>query len=294
MHQEALSHVELFCTNCRAFEGRVIQHRLMLIPETTNGVYVITGCLECTNCKKRYPIVDGVPMIIQGTSGCESNVAQYLDAHYGNINTQYWLEMNSVKAKGLTLDAGCSVGRYTFECAKEGFAVGLDVNFEHLKMAAEIQRTGEITYNRKTRALSVESIVSGFIPSNNVMFIAADIHNPPFKMDTFDFISALNVIDSVSHPLTALGQIDAMLKPEGTLFLSTPYAWNPGISEEWLETKEIEPHQFVKLLLTGEKVPECGFNYRIIEQKRNIPWYLRTQDTLEFTYLVDKIVAEKY
>jgi SAM-dependent methyltransferase len=237
MRKDALTHVELYCTTCRTFEDRVIQHRLMLIPETTNGVYVLTGRLECTNCRKRYPIIDGVPMMIEGSSSCEDHISQYLDAHYGSINGSYWQEMNSVKATGLSLDAGCSVGRHTFECAKKGFAVGLDVNFEHLKLASGIQRTGKITYNRKTRSLGAEEKVSDFIPPSNVLFILADIHNPPFRMETFDHISALNVIDSVRRPLTALGQMDAMLRRHGTLFLSTPYVWNSRISEEWLESE---------------------------------------------------------
>jgi SAM-dependent methyltransferase len=294
MHQDALSHVELFCISCRTFAGRVMQHQLMLIPQKTEGDYVLTGWLECPNCKKRYPIVEGVPILVQAYSNDGDHLAQYIEAHYEIINTGYWQEMNSAKPKGLSLDAGCSVGRYTFECAKNGFAVGLDINFEMLKLAVEVQRTGKIKYRRKTRSLGEEKKVSNFSPSNNVLFILADIHNPPFKMETFDFISALNLLDSIKRPLIALGQMDAMLKPRGTLFLSTPYVWNSSISEEWLETEEIEPHEFVRLLLTGRKMPECGFNYRIIRQNKNIPWRLRQQDTLQFTYLVDKIVAEKY
>lgn len=293
MHRDALKHVDLHCTSCRTFEGQVTQYKLVLIPEETQGEYVVTGWLECSYCKKRYQIVEGVPHLIQGFSGGGELSAQYLDGHYGSINTGYWRQMNSARGNGLCLDVGCSVGRYTFECAKKGFAVGLDANFEHLRLAAGFQRTGKISYTRKTRTLSREAVESDFSPSKKALFLLADIHDPPFKMETFDFISALNVIDSVKLPLTALGQMDAMLKQNGRLFLSTPYLWNADISEDWLETEEINPHLFVKMLLTGKQMPECGFNYRILMEKTGIPWRLRKQDTNQFVYFVDAIVSEK-
>jgi SAM-dependent methyltransferase len=293
MHQDALTHINLYCTACRTYECGVVQHPLRLVPENMQGNYVLTGRLECTNCQKRYPIVDGVPVMVQSSSNNDENTARYLDAHYGNINTGYWREMNSVRPTGLSLDTGCSTGRYTFECAQRGFAIGLDINLEHLILAATFQRTGKITYQRKTRSLKAQKENPDFRPAKNVLFILADIHNPPFKMNTFDFISALNVVDSVKHPLTALGQINAMLKPQGTLILSSPYVWDSRTSEEWLETVETGPHEFVIKLLTGKMVPECEFDYRLIEQRENIPWNLRQQDTLHFTYLVDKIVARK-
>ncbi len=293
MHHETLSHIDIYCTSCRTFEEHIIQHKLKLIPKKTNGDYIITGWLECVNCGKRYRIVDGVPHMIQGVSLGEEQTAQYLDAHYSNINISYWEEMDSFAGNGLCLDVGCSVGRYTFECAKKGFAVGIDANYEHLRQAAEIMRTGILQFRRKTRALNYEKVTLDLSPSKNTLFMVADIHDPPFKMDTFDFISGLNLIDSVKLPLTALGQMDAMLKKHGELFLSTPYTWNPEVSGEWLETEDIEPHSYIKQLLTGKQVPESGFNYRIGNNKTGIFWRMRKQDNQQYEYFVDAISAEK-
>ncbi|MDP2728860.1 MAG: methyltransferase domain-containing protein [Dehalococcoidales bacterium] len=293
MRHDALNYLDLYCTHCRAFDGEVKQHRVMLVPEEMFGDYVVTGWLECTHCGKRYRIIDGVPCFIESFSGDKDLAAQYMDAHYGNINSGYWLEMESIETGGLCLDVGCSVGRYTFQCARDGFAVGIDVNLELLNLATAAQRNKKISYTRKTRALAHAEISSDFSPSDNVLFLLADVLNPPFRMETFDFVSALNLIDSVSNPMIALGQIDAMLKPGGRLFLSTPYAWDAGISTGWLETEELEPHSFVKETLTGKQVAECGFNYNILTERTGIPWYLRKMDSQYFLYYVDVILADK-
>ncbi len=294
MHCDALKHVELYCTGCRTFTGTdVTQYKLGLIPEETQGEYVISGWLECSSCGKRYRISDGVPYLIENFSKEDRFTRQYLDAHYSTLNNGYWQEMNRSTVNGLALDVGCSVGRYTFDCARKGFAVGIDVNIEYLKLAAGFQRTGRIKYNRKTRALACEEIESDFKPQRNVLFLLADIQNPPFKMETFDFVGALNLLDSVNLPLTALGQMDAVLKSKGRLFLSTPYVWDADISAEWLEKEDIDSHLFVKLLLTGKLMQECGFNFDISLAKTGIPWLLRQQDTQYFTYWVDVIASEK-
>lgn len=301
MHRDALTHIDLYCTSCRTFAEQVTQYKLMLVPEETKGDYIISGWLECTHCRKRYRISRGVPQLVPSeslvtvglSSGSEELAAQYLDAHYGTTNLGYWHQMSVPTGNSLCLDVGCSVGRYTFECAKQGFAVGVDLNVEHLAQAAEFQRVGKIRYTRKTRALRREEIESGFAPSSNALFLQADIHNPPFKMETFDFIGALNLLDSVRRPLIALGQMDAMLKQTGALFLSTPYVWNAKISEEWLETEQIDPHSFTMLLLSGKLMPECELDYGISVARTNIPWCLRKQDTQQFVYYVDAILAEK-
>lgn len=294
MHYDALNQINLYCTDCRTFEhGKVIQHKLDLCPGEVSGDYIISGHLECPSCEKQYPIIGGIPCLVSFSSTNEDLTSQYLDSHYSEINKDYWNSLDTRHTGNLSLDAGCSTGRYTFDCGKKGFTVGIDIKFEDLKLAAEFQRTGKITFTRKTRTLAHEEIESSFKPSENVFFLQADINNPPFGMETFDFISGLNLIDSVRLPLTTLGQMDAMLKPNGKLLLSTPYAWDPEISQEFLEDEDNDPHTFVKKLLRGEIIPETGFHYRTLEEKTGISWMMRKHDTIHFRYYADLIVAEK-
>ncbi|MBN2077204.1 MAG: methyltransferase domain-containing protein [Dehalococcoidales bacterium] len=294
MHRDAFKKIALYCTDCRTFEhGRIIQHKLDLSTDKISGEYVISGHFECLSCGKQFPIIGGVPCLVSSISTHEDLTNQYLDAHYSEINNEYWNTLDTWYTGNLCLDAGCSTGRYTFDCGKKGFTIGIDIKLEDLRLATEFQRTGKVAFTRKTRTLAHEEIESSFEPSENVLFLQADINNPPFGTETFDFISGLNLIDSVRLPLTTLGQMDAMLKRSGRLLLSTPYAWDPEISEEFLEDKDTDPHTFVKKLLTGDIIPETGFHYRILEEKTGIPWLMRKHDTLHFRYNADLIIAEK-
>jgi uncharacterized protein YbaR (Trm112 family) len=133
MRRDALETIDLYCTRCRTFGSAVRQHRLALVAESTEGDYVLGGRLECPHCAAQFPIMDGVPCLLHGLNGGESHVEQYLDAHYGPLNAGYWEEMTSSLGEGFCLDAGCSVGRFTFEAARRGFAVSIDVNLAHLR-----------------------------------------------------------------------------------------------------------------------------------------------------------------
>jgi SAM-dependent methyltransferase len=293
MLYDALSHIDLYCTACRILKGEPVQHRLELIAGEIQGGFVITGYLECPNCGKQYPVLDGVPRFVEGLRSSEELVSQYLEAHYSDINTGYWVEMEQFQPGSLHLDMGCGTGRFTFECAREGFAVGMDANLDYIKSAAAFQREGVITYRRKTRTLAEIDETPDFQPSRNVLFILADILDPPFRMEAFDSISGLNVIDSVKYPLHLLGQADAMLAPGGRLFLSSPYCWDEKENEPLLESEDIEPHEFIVQILTGRQAPELGLDYRVLLEKNGIPWRLRKRGSLEFNYSVDMIIAQK-
>lgn len=289
---DALDNIELVCTSCRNFKKKTVQYKLKLVPGEIIDGFVITGYLACPNCGKTYPILDGVPRLSESVPASEALTAQYLDAQYGSINKKYWQTINTFLPGRKHLDIGCGVGRFTFKSGEQAFAVGMDLNAEHLKAAARFQRGEKITYNRRIREFAVRSEISNFKPSQYVVFLLANALDPPFMMDSFDSISILNVLDACPNPLTLLGQADAMLKTGGRLLISSPYCWDEQIRQP-LETSDVSPHDYVLQLLAGKQLPELDFNYRILHEQTGILWKVRKHDCLEFRYKVDLIVAEK-
>jgi SAM-dependent methyltransferase/uncharacterized protein YbaR (Trm112 family) len=334
MIEDILSKVELICPKCRKLTlGRLTQHPLILDQVTLKKEnHILEGDLVCTNpqCNSKYPIIDGVPVIVKNLEEWLQNELKtktsteqknedaltnlYMDNHYGEFtnaknnypwikNKTYWNQVNlAIQPKHShiyekTLDLGCSVGRFTFELAKKSkLAVGLDSKFASVHQACILQRSnGKIKFSQKTRALASQEVTGKFDAPQNVFFLVGDALDPPFRMESFDLVSALNLVDSIRVPLILLGQMDALLKPEGTLIIGSPYCWNPQTTNpvEWLETETADGHQTIKDILEGKTQKQFGMGYKIVKEIRNLPWTLKNQDSYFSVFLVNLLVAQK-
>lgn len=236
----------------------------------------------------------------------------YMDAHYGvkeppqsigSINGKdFWENIVSLLSTGInnstevSLDIGCSVGRGTFELGKvSDFAVGIDINYQMVAVAAEIQRQHNFAYEHKTHGRFFKKIQSNYEPSDNILFLVADAMDPPFKAATFDLIAAFNVIDNVKYPLTLLGQIDALLRQNGILLLSSPYEWRKDICEmnEWLENANLDSPEFLRNVLKGALVQDMNLHYEIMHEEHDVPWVLRHHKRYWSMFLVHILRAKK-
>jgi SAM-dependent methyltransferase len=91
------------------------------------------------------------------------------------------------------LDAGCGNGRSAYYAAKYGAEVwAID-----LSPAVEIAR-------RNTH-------------SRNVHVVQADLHNPPFALESFDFIYSIGVLHHLPNPEAAFQNLLRFLKPGGVV-----------------------------------------------------------------------------
>lgn len=239
----------------------------------------------------------------------------YLEAHYGDDaqdaghegpgaldNTAFWQTARKLAAATATsrdqiaLDMGCSAGRFTFELARQRkLAVGVDLNFDLLRCALEIQRQGRMDYQRRIHGRRFQAARAGFEGPDNVVFMVADAMDPPFAARAFDLVAGLNIIDNVPVPLTLLGQMDALLGPGGRLVLGSPYEWNTANTEfgEWLESADMDSAEMVVKILTGRLFPQTGMSYAIQAEHEAVPWVLRQHDRLTSLFRVHMVAAEK-
>jgi len=338
MHAGCWERLTLICPRCRAEQGLALEQTLH-----SAGDFVLEGLLHCSTsaCLARYPILDGVPVVLKDISrwwqhaSLPNTVADsvplreyfasleadapaahdrrrllstYMDAHYGTPPTplaaaqqpDYWQQLIALtppaQAYQQTLDLGCSVGRYTFELARQSeLAVGLDLNFDLLAAAARIQREQTVRYERSLRGRFYTSVDDSYETPQNVLFLLADALDPPLRATDFDCVAALNLLDNVKVPLILIGQMDALLRPGGRLLIASPYEWRSDLTEpaEWLENADYDAATMVKAILTDNLFPQMQLNYRCIQEYAELPWFLRQHERAWRLYLVHVLSAQK-
>jgi SAM-dependent methyltransferase len=324
--------------------------------------YILYGFFKCENpdCNINYPIIEGVPCIINPTeqywwselspvldtlnlpdqikqyilgiqtnepsssnshtkgTGLPSYVEEclmgcFMDNNYGEFTPNYrppyqWADYRpywktvidtsrprTEKGYDMTLELGCSVGRYTFEIARMSkLVVGLDLRFRPVFEAARFQRQGVVKYNRRVRGRKFEEVQTNFEPTDNALFLVGNALDPPFLKESFDLVAGLNLLDNIKLPRILLGQMNALLRSGGILILGSPYEWRLDICEltEWLETEKMDAAETVRSILEGKVFPEYGFDY-ILESEEDIIWPLKNHDRYWSLFRANLIKAKK-
>src|SRR5215510_1402260 len=186
------------------------QNSLAISPEETN--------LFCSVCNLSFPIISGIPRLLlpplgdallgdgsaSGTDAKQVETAlsfgfewQRFPEMYDEWEKQFLDYMQPHPAeffKGKkVLDAGCGNGRFAYYAAKYGAEVwAID-----LGPAVEVAR-------RNTE-------------ERNVHVVQADLHDPPFALESFDFIYSIGVLHHLPDPEAAFQNLLRFLKPGGVV-----------------------------------------------------------------------------
>ena len=186
------------------------------------GEEIITGKLFCKECKRLYPIVSGVPEILDD---CDENTFRtarsynlaynlwwkykLADAVYVKAETEKIMDAMGIKPDNLKskrfLDAGCGMGIIAYGISRFGCdVVAIDIS-ESVQMAFKMCK------------------------GKNIHFVKGDLAKIPFKENCFDFIYCGDVLMNVSDPKKVLSNFFKLLKRGGKLFV-TFYNKNSNIT----------------------------------------------------------------
>jgi 2-polyprenyl-3-methyl-5-hydroxy-6-metoxy-1,4-benzoquinol methylase len=114
-----------------------------------------------------------------------------------------------VKESSAVLDAGCGDrGGYLFDVPMNVQGIGLDIDRENIKKAAE-----------RTKSLRLD----------NVSFLVGDLQKMPFNEDVFDVVICCDVLEHVEDAEEAIGGLASALKKDGRLLICTSNALNPAM-----------------------------------------------------------------
>jgi uncharacterized protein YbaR (Trm112 family)/SAM-dependent methyltransferase len=269
----------------------------------TSGGDILVGELACPQCRKVYPIENGVANLDpNGSFGRASSenkyetapvVSSYLWSHYADILNdenasdayRRWADLMDPH-DGVAIDAGAAVGRFTFEMGqKSDLAVGLDNSQAFIRTARDLMKHREMTVVLKQEGHITTDVNLSLPPewdSEKVEFIVADALALPFRADSVASLSSLNLVDKVARPILHLEEMNRVTRKAGAQFLlSDPFSWSEESAgeEDWLGGKTSGPYagkglDNVMVLLNGDqkRLPP-GWD---IKSHGQIWWKIRT------------------
>jgi 5-histidylcysteine sulfoxide synthase/putative 4-mercaptohistidine N1-methyltranferase len=202
-------------------------------------------------------------------------VSQYCEAHFGRTYfgannfpaacAAACLEMMADRPKRRALDLGCSVGRASFELAREfRFVNGLDFSARFIRIAYQMQEKGLIRYALPEEGEIVSYRESRLVDfgldatASRVEFFQADALNLKPQFYGYDLVLAANLLDRLSDPGKFLAAIHERINDGGLLVLVSPYTWLVEYTprEKWIGgyRKDGEPHPTLEAI--GELLRE--------------------------------------
>jgi SAM-dependent methyltransferase len=227
---------------------------------------ILEGRLVCPACGAGYLIEGGLAELLPPGSAKPPAQAKYdqwrtlgayLWSHYSDLwndpeaSQAYgqWfkaLELDGVR--GLGLDAGCAVGRFTLEMAAElGFAVGVDLSRTFAATARLLARQGSLAFEAPGEGqlpVSYRVELPRRLTGLSVEFVLADAQALPFRQESFAAVATLNIVDKLPRPLEHLRQCQRVCARPGRLLFSDPFSWSESVAQpgDWLGgTKEKGP-----------------------------------------------------
>ena len=243
----------LICPSCLPME-----EKLRCLINEKDGEDILSGSLHCSQCNNNYPIQDGVAILLPASSEVDSRIpskyeslmliSSYLWAHYADIlkdtdATAAYEEWAALlrDGSGISLDAGCAVGRFTFEMSnKSAFAVGIDNSSAFIKTARQLMIDRQMKLSMPEEGLLREQRTIKLpetFDSTKVEFVVGDVQHLPFRRNSFSSVSSLNLIDKIPSPLTHLREMNRVARDMTSQFLfSDPFSWSADVAKEgeWL------------------------------------------------------------
>ncbi|MCU1278938.1 MAG: hypothetical protein JWM53_2484 [bacterium] len=285
--------------------------------------------LVCDNaaCRRRYPIVDGLPVIAADPDahrarwGAElvdeanepetlaEHLSIYLDAQWGDRASPppdgpggsfgmdalaRKLAARAVEPVDSAVELGCGVGRGLYELARGAArVVGVDAQLAGLRRAQQLLDGRSLDYGRRVvgRHYLRARIEAPPPPATSAFaLVCADAMDPPLVPGTFDRVVALNLLDVVAAPPQIVAVADGLCAPGGELILSSPYAWQSGVVADEHRFGGADPAAALRRRLVDGEALEARY---VIEDECELSWTLRRDARSAVAYRVHWLRARK-
>jgi 2-polyprenyl-3-methyl-5-hydroxy-6-metoxy-1,4-benzoquinol methylase/uncharacterized protein YbaR (Trm112 family) len=218
-----------------------------------DGETIKTATLTCQNCKKEYPVINGIPRFVPlenyaSSFGLEWTIhakTQY-DSYSGlTLSEKRFFEETrwprSLPGE-VVLEVGSGSGRFTEQALKTGATV----------VSMDYSYAVDANYASNGR-------------SKNALIVQGDVCQMPFRMGVFDKLFCFGMLQHTPVPKAALKALPAMLKPGGELVIDI---YKKTIFSTILHTK------YLARFFTRNMNPD-GL-YRLTQKWVDLMWPLHT------------------
>lgn len=202
---------------------------------------ITTGTLECMNCKRGFPVVNGIPRFVEPENYASSFGFQWnlfrkeqIDSFNGTTLSadRFWSETEWTEEKlagKWILDAGCGAGRFLDVSGQtEAEVVGIDLSN------------------------AIDAAKGNLAGRENVNFVQASIYELPFREGTFDNVYCIGVVQHTPDREKTLSSLSEMVKEGGelavTIYPRKP--WTKLYSKYWFRpiTKRLKKETLLGLI----------------------------------------------
>jgi SAM-dependent methyltransferase len=200
--------------------------------DRSEGEEILEGTLRCEDCSQQYPVLRGVPRLVEGMISAEQSATAdafgYEWTHFTQLEDTYEEEfLDWIKPVGkdffpgrVVLDGGCGKGRHAALSGAFGAAdvVGVDISD------------------------AVEAAFANTRHLPNVHIVQASIYNLPLTA-SFDYAYSIGVLHHLPEPKAGFMSLLGRVKPGGRIS-----AWVYGAEGNWWVTRLVSP---IRVLATS-------------------------------------------
>jgi putative 4-mercaptohistidine N1-methyltranferase len=181
----------------------------------------------------------------------ERLLADYLLFHYGyaeDVFTGHWeakgvrdalhfpersvnicFDFSTIPPDARALDAGCAVGRASFELSRHCESVtGIDFSRKFIDAANALKADGEFHFARLEEGAHTTPCTARVpqeIVRGRVSFETGDAMDLRRDLGVFDAVLAANLLCRLRDPAQFLARLPQLVKPGGQLVITTPCTW---------------------------------------------------------------------
>lgn len=211
--------------------GLVMVHNKVICPRCTGEfIHSESNTLRCTDCNTRYPIIKGVPTLLDyhtknryGKLYRDINVRSNLSIYnriFQNLDNHYIKDASNLRIQQASLSTVAT--NLTIKLLSY-----YDLNEKNVLEVG--CRKGETLHNLsrifpKSQLYGLDMYLEEIIEANGKKstehYICGDVYNFPIQNESFDVILCMNSLPSYHEPLTYFSECKRVLKSQGILMMA--------------------------------------------------------------------------